>query len=217
MVSDEFKLSPGRPLVICDADEVLVQFLAGLERFLLRRNRKLVLKSYAIHGNVLDTVTDETVTHDEVTQLLKDFFAHDTERLEPVPGAAAALGELAKSAQIVILTNLPETSRAARRAHLASHGLDYPVIAGNGPKGPIVRQLIEGIATPIVFIDDLPPHLASVAEEAPRVHRLHFVADRRLARLLEPAPAAHRRIDDWPTARVWIESVIAAGEHAHRR
>lgn len=208
MTIDGLKLDPAVPLVICDADEVLVQFLVGLERFLLRRNRKLVLKTFAIHGNVLDMISGETVTHDEVTQLLKDFFAYDTERLDPVPGAADALNELRKSAQIVILTNLPETSRDTRRAHLASLGMDYPVIAGKGPKGPIVRQLVEGITAPIVFIDDLPPHLTSVAEEAPHVFRLHFVADRRLARLLDPARDAHRRIDDWPTAKAWIESVI---------
>ena len=208
MVMANLKLDPAVPLIICDADEVLVQFLVGLERFMLRRNRKLVLKTYAIHGNVLDTVSGETVTHDEVTQLLKDFFVHDTERLEPVPGAAEALRELSKSAQIVILTNLPETSREARRAHLALHGMDYPVIAGNGPKGPIVRQLVAGLTAPIVFIDDLPPHLTSVAQETPHVHRLHFVADRRLARLLEPARDAHRRIDDWPSAQAWIQSVI---------
>ena len=208
MVTDDLQLASTVPLVICDADEVLVQFLVGLERFLLRRNRKIVLKTFAIHGNVLDTISGETVTHDEVTQLLKDFFEYDTERLDPVPGAAEALNELRKSAQIVILTNLPEASRDARRAHLASHGMDYPVIAGKGTKGPIVRELIKGITAPIVFIDDLPPHLTSVAGEAPHVHRLHFVADRRLARLLEPARDAHCRIDDWPSAKTWIESVI---------
>jgi hypothetical protein len=208
MVMKELKLEPNRPLVICDADEVLVQFLVGLERFLLRRNRKLVLKTFAIHGNVIDATSGETVTHDEVTELIKDFFKHDTEHLDPVPGAADALSGLRQSAQIVILTNLPETARETRRLHLASHGMDYPVIAGSGPKGPIVRELIQGIKAPIVFIDDLPPHLTSVAQEAPHVHRLHFVADRRLARLIDAARDAHRRIDDWPTARTWIESVI---------
>ena len=208
-MSDSLKLQPGKPLVICDADEVLVQFVAGLERFLLRRDRKLVLKTFAIHGNVIDAVSGETVTHDEVTRLLKEFFASDTADLDPVPGAAAALNALRLQAQIIVLTNLPESSRDTRRLHLASHGMDYPVIAGSGPKGPIVRELIKGMKAPVVFIDDLPPHLTSVAQEAPHVHRLHFVADRRLARMIEPARDAHRRIDDWPAARSWIESVIA--------
>lgn len=209
MVVDDLKLAPDRPLVICDADEVLVQFLVGLERFLLRNNRKLMLKSFAIHGNVVDASTGETITHDEVTRLLKEFFQRDTHQLDPVPGAAAALNALASRAQIVILSNLPETARETRRAHLASHGMDYPVIAGSGPKGPIVREIVHGIKSPVVFIDDLPPHLTSVAQETPQVHRLHFVADRRLARMIEPARDAHRRIDDWPNARTWIESVIS--------
>lgn len=208
-MSEPLRFQPNRPLLICDADEVLLQFVAGLERFLLRRNRKLVLKTFAIHGNVINAVSGETVTHDEVTALLKDFFASDTGLLEPVPGAADALQHLSASAQIVVLTNLPEASRETRRAHLASHGMDYPVIAGSGLKGPIVRGLIKDMKAPVIFVDDLPPHLSSVAQETPHVHRLHFVADRRLARMIEPARDAHRRIDEWPAARVWIESVIA--------
>ncbi|MBI1210811.1 MAG: hypothetical protein GC190_05065 [Alphaproteobacteria bacterium] len=209
MVVASLELKPDRPLVICDADEVLVQFLVGLERFLLRNNRKLVLKSFAIHGNVVDAATGETITHDEVTRLLKDFFQHDTHQLDPVPGAADALNALRAQAQIIVLSNLPETAREIRRAHLASHGMDYPVIAGSGPKGPIVRDIVQAIKAPVVFIDDLPPHLTSVAQATPHVHRLHFVADRRLARMIEPAQDAHRRIDDWPSARTWIESVIS--------
>jgi hypothetical protein len=209
MVVGDLKLAPDRPLIICDADEVLVQFLVGLERFLLRNNRKLTLKSFAIHGNVVDAGTGETITHDEVTALLKKFFDDDTHQLDPVPGAADALSALSTRAQIVILSNLPETARETRRVHLTSHGMDYPVIAGSGPKGPIVREIVRGLKSPVVFIDDLPPHLTSVAQEAPQVHRLHFVADRRLARMIEPARDAHRRIDDWPNARTWIESVIS--------
>lgn len=202
------KVDPHTPLVICDADEVLVQFLAGLERFFLRRNRKLVLKSYAIHGNVHDTITGETVTHDEVTYLIREFFAHETDRLDPVPGAAESLAALSKRAQIVILSNLPDTAREMRRSHLAKHGMDYPVIAGKGPKGVIVKEMIANVSAPVVFIDDLPPHLTSVAQETPHVHRLHFVADRRLARLIDPARDAHQRIDEWPPAQAWIETVI---------
>jgi hypothetical protein len=108
----------------------------------------------------------------------------------------------------VILSNLPETARAARVDNLTSHGIAYPVIAGQGPKGEIVRRLINGFEQPAVFIDDLPPHIASVAAETPHVHRLHFIADPRLARLLPKAADAHARIDTWPEAADWIASVI---------
>lgn len=203
------RLDSTRPLIICDADEVLLRFLEGLERFLARNDFYLDLTSFRIHGNVRHKTTNETAADDTVTQLVKDFFASDTRHLEPVAGAAAALRELSNHAQIVVLSNLPESSREARIENLTEHGMPYPVIAGKGPKGAIVKDIVAGFRGSVVFVDDLPPHISSVAAETPHVHRLHFIADTRLAKLLGPAPDAHRRIDDWPTAAEWIASVIA--------
>lgn len=201
-------LDPARPLIICDADEVLLRFLAGLERFLERNGCYLDLTSFRIHGNVKHRTTQEAVADEAVTKMIADFFASDTRHLEPVEGAAEALHTLSKRAQIVILSNLPEASRNARVENLIEHGMPYPVIAGKGPKGPIVKHLLGDFRQNVVFIDDLPPNLTSVATETPHVHRLHFIADPRLAKLLPQATDAHRRIDDWPTAATWIASVI---------
>lgn len=202
------RIDPSRPLIISDADEVLLQFMAGLERFLERRACYMDFTSFRIHGNVKHRATREAVADEEVTGLLKTFFENETRTLEAVPGAAAALTDLSRHAQIIILSNLPESARAARIENLTGHGIVYPVIAGKGPKGEIVKQLIEGHMHPVVFIDDLPPHIASVANETPHVHRLHFIADTRLARLLPKAPEAHARIDTWPEAATWIAAAI---------
>jgi hypothetical protein len=203
-----FKLDPTRPLIICDADEVLLQFAVGLERFLERQGCVLDLKSFAIHGNVRRRDTGDVVANDDVTRLIAAFFDADTAVLDVVPGAAAALAALSGHAQILILSNLPESAREARQANLAGHGMPYPVVAGSGPKGIVVKRLIEDTRQPVVFIDDLPPHHTSVASETPHVQRLHFVADPRLAALLPPARDAHQRIDEWPAAARWITSVI---------
>ena len=207
MVTD-LKLDPARPLIICDADEVLLQFILGLENFLERRDCYLDLTSFAIHGNVRRRDTGTAVANDEVTRLIAAFFDSETRVMDVVPGAAAALSELGERAQIVILSNLPESARGARAENLTSHGISYPVIAGSGPKGAIVKRLIENFAQPVVFVDDLPPHHTSVAAETPHVSRLHFVADPRLAKLLPPARDAHGRIDDWPSAKDWIAAMI---------
>lgn len=201
-------LDPARPLVICDADEVLLRFVVGLERYLERHDCYLDLVSFRIHGNVKRQTTHEPVADESVTKMIADFFATDTRHLEPVEGAAAALRTLSACAQIVVLSNLPDTSRDARIENLVEHGMPYPVVAGKGPKGPVVKALLGDFQQPVVFIDDLPPNLTSVAVETPHVHRLHFIADPRLARLLPPAADAHRRIDDWPTAAAWIASVL---------
>lgn len=201
-------IDPARPLIVCDADEVLLQFMMGLERFLDRHGCYMQLTSFRIHGNMRNRADDTPVENERVGELLSAFFAAETRHLDMVPGAAAALERLSRDAQIVILSNLPESSRDARIENLTGHGMAYPMIAGKGPKGEILKQMIAGFAQPVVFIDDLPPHIASVAGETPRVHRLHFVADARLARLLPKAPEAHARIDTWPEAAAWITSVL---------
>jgi hypothetical protein len=207
MMSD-LRLDPTRPLLICDADEVLLQFIVGLERFLDRQGCKLDLTTFSIHGNVRRRDSDEIVPGEEVSRYIAAFFESQTRTMDVVPGAADALAELSAHAQIVILSNLPETARMARIENLAGHGIDYPVIAGSGPKGANVKRLIEGFDSTVVFVDDLPPNIDSVAAETPHVHRLHFIADPRLAKLLPQAQGAHKRIDDWPTAKDWIASVI---------
>jgi len=208
---DHPPINPDRPLIICDADEVLVEFIKGLERFLARQDLLLDLASFRIHGNVRHRETGQTVEDTQVTRRLDDFFAADTGILDPVPGAAHALADLGNDATVIILSNLPASAREARARNLAGHGMAYPVIAGSGPKGKIVHPLIAGMRAPVIFIDDLPPHHASVAAEAPQVHRLHFVADTRLASLIGPSPHAHARLDTWPEAATWIRQAMQRG------
>lgn len=204
------ELDRARPLIVCDADEVLLQFMVGLERFLNARGFYFDLQSFRIHGNVKSQATHQPAADEDVSKLLSSFFDEETARLDVVPGAAEALNDLSRTAQIVILSNLPERARDARIKNLAGHGISYPVIAGSGPKGLILKQMLKGFKRDVVFIDDLPPHISSVAAETPQVHRLHFIADPRLAKLLPACADAHRRIDTWPEARTWIASVIGA-------
>ena len=48
---DALDLVPGRPLVVSDADEVLVQFVAGLELYLETQGLWLDLQSFALTGD----------------------------------------------------------------------------------------------------------------------------------------------------------------------
>lgn len=208
---DNLKLDPNLPLIICDADEVLLQFMVGLERYLHRKGLYIELASFRIHGNVRNQNSHAQIADDAVTGLIAEFFAAETASLEPVAGAADALENLSRQAQVLVLSNLPAASRQARIDNLTSHRMPYPVIAGSGPKGAIVQKIVTGHRAPVVFIDDLPPHHTSVAAATPHVHRLHFVADTRLAKLINASPDAHARIDTWPEAERWIRSALSAG------
>ena len=94
--------------------------------------------------------------------------------------------------------------------NLASHGIDFPVVIGSGLKGPAVAWLAQNMQAPVFFLDDIPHNIDSVAEHAPDVHRIHFIADQRLAKLIGPAKGASQRIDVWEEAYEWISDKINA-------
>ena len=205
-------LDPDRPLVISDADEVLFAFMAGFERHLLSRGLYFDWSSFALTGNVRRRADDRPIPEDEVKSSLEEFFHRRTGELEPVPHAADSLAALVGvGAQVVVLSNIPLQQRQARARALARHGMDYPLIANTGSKGPAVAWLAGVMRAPIAFLDDLPRHHAAVAEVAETVLRVHFIADPRLAALLGPAEHSHHRTDHWPEAREIISRHFRAG------
>lgn len=199
-------LSP-RPLLICDADEVLLYFAQAFERYLSINGYTIDFSSFALTGNIRDArgvALDALTVKDKVAA----FFADDIESCTPVTGAAASLQRLSLHADIVILTNIPAAQRARREAALAGHGMPYPVFTNEGSKGEAVRALAAGRQAAVAFIDDLPPHHSAVLRSAPHVHRIHMVADERLRRLVPPASDAHVRLDDWVDAQAYLERLF---------
>ncbi|MEE8370890.1 MAG: HAD family hydrolase [Sphingomonadales bacterium] len=207
---EKLSLVGDRPLIICDADEVLVQFVAPLEAFLNRQGCSLRLRSFALVGNVFDSKTGEELDRERVFGLIDGFFTDCVADCLPVEGAVEALESLRGRAEIVILTNVPHHARQARQEVFAAQGMPYPLIANAGQKGPAVKALTAAREAPVIFVDDIPFHHASVAEHAGSTHRIHFVADPRLQKLLEPAEHAHVRIDDWALARDHIDEHLKA-------
>lgn len=205
MVNAAPAIAKGRALIVCDADEVLFYFLRGLEAFLSRQALYLDLKSFALTGNIRRRDDNEPLQAGEVKILLEAFFASETERLDPVESAATSLAALARTADIVVLSNVPPAQADARKRALARAGMDYPLIANAGPKGGAVKTLAADRAGPVFFLDDLPPHIDSVAAAVPHATCIHYVADARLSRLVATPPAAAHRGEDWPGIRAFIE------------
>jgi hypothetical protein len=192
-----------RPLLICDADEVLLQFVQGFEQFLDDQALRLSLDSFALHGNIRCRTTGEPVEGTRVSGLIDQFFVERIDQIDAVEGAAEALDQLSQIADIIILTNVADDLRTRREAALHRLGMPYPVRTNSGWKGEPVRALADGRPR-VAFVDDLPPHHSAVAKAAPEVLRLHFVADARLRPLMPAAPDAHARIDDWPLALPYL-------------
>ncbi len=202
----ELNLDPSLPLIIADADEVLFQFMAALVDFIERNGMRFEWASYAITGNVRNAETDEVLDYPEVRTMLASFFAECADHLEAVPDAANVLSKLSKRAQVVVLSNVPEKAREARARCLQRNGLDYPLIANDGLKGPAVRELTRHAAAPAIFIDDIPHNHKSVAEAAEHVMRLQFIAHPRLRTLIGPAEHCHHRLDSWSEIEQMIDN-----------
>jgi hypothetical protein len=194
-----------KPLLIVDCDGVLLHFIAPFRQYLQQAHGlELRMDDAMLSSNIRrDGVA---VPWEEFRALLAGFFADGQQHQTILQGVADALAVLGATAEIVVLTNIDAAHRPARLRVLAREGLPYPVIAnGDGvPKGRAVAALAAGRCA--VFVDDLPHQHASVAKHAPHVGRLHLVAEPGVAGLLPAAPDAHARIDDWATARPWIET-----------
>jgi FMN phosphatase YigB (HAD superfamily) len=197
----------GRPLLITDCDEVLLHMVRHFAAWL---EEKHDIAFRPVGGEFRDALRhrrdDALVDNDRVWPLLDSFFATEMARQTLVPHAAAALARIAESADIVILTNLPDHCLAGRVRQLQAVGIDHPVVCnGHGPKGAGVAALAaERGASVTVFVDDLAWHHAAVAAAAPQVFRLHMIAEPTIAAEVPAAPKAHARIDDWAIAADWI-------------
>ena len=115
---------------------------------------------------------------------------------------------------VICFLHLEHHRRDARTEQLSGHGLDVRVFTNQGLKGPALRAIVEEYRpSRVVYIDDLPPHIGSVAETLPGVTRLHLCGEPLIARKIDCAHAAghaHARIDEWASALPWIEQRLFA-------
>jgi hypothetical protein len=195
-------------LIVVDVDEVLAMFMRGFERFVGGHGLEMRIERFALFQNIFRPGESEHIDVAAGRRLFEAFFEADPHEIDPAPGAAEALADLARRASILILTNAPGSGRQARGRWLVEHGFDYPMIVNSGLKGPALAALSARTERATAFIDDLLPNLDSVAADAPAVHTFQMVADERLRPLAFTAPERHQRIDEWPALKEAIEAAI---------
>lgn len=195
----------GRPLLISDCDEVILHFVTHFAQWVEEAADLVFALDAPGFAGALRSRDGRVVPEERVWPLLEMFFDGEMHRQNIVPGAAAALAEIARHADIVILTNIGDAHEANRVAQLEAFDIRHRVLCNRGGKGRPVSELIESMRPSVtVFVDDLPVHHESVANHAPDVWRLHMIAEPRLAASTPPAEHAHARIDAWEEALPWI-------------
>jgi len=198
-----------RPLVVTDCDEVLLHMVRHFRDWMGERYDV----HFALSGNPFAEEfvlpgRSEPLTYEEKWQFLDAFFDDEMARQTAIDGAVAAIGELQRGADVVVLTNLQDRYNAARAAQLREHGFTAPVVTNQGPKGTALKRIVDEYRpSRAAFIDDLAHHHASAAEVLPDISRLHFCGEPAIAPHVAcalEAGHAHARIDRWDEALPWL-------------
>jgi hypothetical protein len=203
------RIPPRRPLVVTDADGVLLGFMAGLEKWLLERGLYLSLTSYSLKGTIRRQDDCSPVLEVEALALVEEY-RQDLDCLEAVEGACEALAELSRVVSIVVLSNVNHAQAVARLRNFKALGIDYPLIAndcGGGylaDKGAAVKALAAHARAKTFFIDDIPANLVAVAQDAPDVVLVHVVESEPLRLLLGTDFPAHCHAENWAVAKKFI-------------
>ena len=170
----DLNIDPDLPLMIFDADEVLVHFAEPFSNYLKKHNHRLHLTGYRLDNAIKKTETDDVADPDTAKDLVWGFINEETKNQPPAKGAPEALKKLQEYAQIIILSNVPHSVHDDRVLNLKSIDMDYPLISNEGMKGPAVKEILKNHKAKSFFIDDNPYQVESVYNDNQDTVCVHF-------------------------------------------
>ena len=209
MKSSEHIQLNNRPLVVCDIDEVVLEFLTPFNRFLQANGHTLLPRSFRLHGNIVSIQDGLEATHETVDALEDGFYADQANWQFPAVNAVETLHALSNHADIVFLTAMPPKFHAQRRQLLDRTGLFYPMLSTEEPKGKVLQELHGDRDVPVFFIDDIARNLESVGSHIPSCHLLHLMANSEFRKLAPKTSDSVLCADDWNHAKHLILSRLS--------
>ena len=177
-----FLFDINKPLIICDADQVIFDFMNTFEKHLYKNKLIFNWKSYALDGNILDD-KGQAINNNQIKDIITDFFRQNTSSMELIKGAKNSLKILSKSFNIIILSNIPFEFYEKRKNALINHNLNFPFFANKGPKGVTVKFISKFFKENIWFIDDSPYQIKSVKLAMSTISTILFVNNVKLVKL----------------------------------
>jgi len=195
-----------RPLLVCDIDEVVLEFLTPFDRFLRANGHTLLPRSFRLHGNIVSLQTGVEAAYDAVDAFEDGFYEDQGNWQFPAFKAVETLHELSGHADIVFLTAMPPKFHSQRRALLDKAGLYYPMVSTEEPKGKVLRELHGNREVPVLFIDDIARNLESVRSHLPTCRLLHLMANAEFRKMAPKTGDEVLCADDWDHAKQLILS-----------
>ncbi|WP_419912547.1 hypothetical protein [Hoeflea sp.] len=199
------RLSLGqRPLIICDIDEVVLEFLTPLNGYLNANGYELLPRSFRLTGNIVSRNDGSEADRETCRTLMDDFYSKQLDWQTPTGDVETVLASLSEHADIVFLSAMPPHHYDIRRALLDRHNMPYPLVATKAEKGPLIREIHADRELPLIFIDDMVYNLHSAKKHAPAAHAIYYMSNATF-RSMAPHPGDDVvEADDWPH----IEQII---------
>lgn len=195
-----------RPLLICDVDEVIIEFLTPFSAFLNAQDKELRPNSFSLDGNIFKSGTDIAYEKHIVSQLVDDFFADQLKWQTPVDHVHQTLSNLSKKMDIFLLTAMPPEHFDIRKIMLKQHDLHYPLFATEDAKGPVINQLHDDRDHPIFFIDDMIFNLRSAREHVKNIELITIMANQEFKAIAPEIDAGIFNADNWLDVEKHINS-----------
>ena len=172
-----------KPTLICDADEVIFDFMNELLIFLKKNKLSFNWASYALTGNIIKK-DKKPLDEKEVKELLSLFFKSHTKNMRLINGVKESLTRISKKFNIVILSNIPFKYYELRKAALNLHSLNFPFYANKGEKGTACSIICQLNKKETWFIDDSPLQVSSVRRKNKNIKTILFIENYKLAKLI---------------------------------
>lgn len=196
------------PLLICDIDEVVLEFLTPFMKFLAENDMELQPNSFALKGNIFDHKNGLYVNNQDVKRLTNAFFEVQDQWQTLTKHARQALANISADIDIIFLTAMPELYRDTRANLLKKLQMDYPLIASEEHKGVIVKRIHKGRKLPLFFIDDLNYNHKSVRKYNKRAHHIAIMANPTYRAMAPPYDDYVKSCENWHEIETYIRSQL---------
>ena len=200
--------SNNRPLIVCDIDEVVLEFLTPFQSFLLAQDKELRANSFALHGNIFDLNSNTAVENQKVSSLIEDFFADQLNWQMLLPDVDLVLKELSQDMDVIFLTAMPPHHFEKRKTLLEQFELTFPLIATEDAKGPILKDANALVDDHVFFIDDMIYNHHSVAEHAPDTHHISIMGNQEFKAIAPDLDDYIYDAENWADLKNHIQSKI---------
>ncbi|SVC15862.1 uncharacterized protein METZ01_LOCUS268716 [marine metagenome] len=204
---ESLDLNKDQPLLISDADEVILNFVRTFETYLNNIGLYYDLSSYALFGNIKKIEKNIPIANDEIIKHITNFYNLHTEEISFVDESVECLKRIDNDLgiQIIILSNLPHHNREKREISFKNNGLNFPIISNSGLKGLAVKQIAKKQENKIFFIDDISANLLSAYNEVDGIKLIHYISDERLEKLASTPKEINFKAKNWKEIYNYLE------------